>query len=134
MADLTITATNIVAADGYNPIDLIAGEAITRGQPFYTKAADGKAWLASCESTSAIATATGIALNDAAAGQPIRGINGGTLAFGAILTAGTFYVLSASGKISPSADLTASDFVTLLGVATSTGNLRILLYASGVEL
>ncbi len=134
MADLTITAANVIAADGYGYRDMVAGEAVTRGAPVYEKAADGKAWLASCESTSAIAAAIGICLNDAAASQPVRVMTSGTLAFGAILTAGTTYCVSASGKICPQVDLATSDFVTRLGIATSTGNLVLSVYATGVEL
>lgn len=134
MANLTITATNVIAVDGYVPIDLIAGEAITRGKPFYTKAADGKAWVATSEGTAAQAAVTGIALNDAAAGQPIKGIAGGDLGLGAILTAGLRYDLSDAGAICPSADTTTGDYVTMLGMATTTSNLRVYLWRSGVEL
>ena len=133
MADLSITTTAIIATDGYGFNDMVAGETVARGKPVYTKAADGKAWLAGCEGTSAVATVTGICLNDAAASQPVRVMISGNLAFGAILTVGMIYVLSASGLIAPHSDLATSDYVSVLGVATTSSNLRLAIINSGVE-
>ena len=133
MADLSITAGNIIAVAGYGFQDMTAGEAVARGKPVYTKAADGLAYVASCESTSAVAAVTGICLNDAGANQPVRVMTSGNLGFGAILTVGMLYVLSAAGAIAPHSDLATSDFVSILGVATTTGNLRLCIINSGVE-
>ena len=133
MADLSITATNIIAVDGYYPVDKKAGEAVTRGKVAYTKAADDALWIATAVGTSAQAEVTGIFLNDAAAGQPVRVISSGNLGFGTILTVGMIYVLSDAGAIAPISDLTTSDYVSVLGIATTTSNLLLTIINSGVE-
>ena len=133
MADLSITTTNMIAVDGYNPLDIVAGEAVARGKVAYTKAADSRAWIADCEGTAAVATVTGIFLNDAAAGQPVRLITSGNLGFGAILTVGMIYVLSAAGAIAPISDLATSDYVSIIGIGTTSGNMLLTIINSGVE-
>ena len=79
---------------------------------------------------------TGITVGKAyAAGCPISVQTGGTLAFGAILTAGTYYFVSTNvGKIKPSADLTTGDAVIQLGYATTTGNMTVKPIVTGVTL
>jgi hypothetical protein len=126
MANLTITAANVVPVTGYGFSDMIAGEAVTRGQPVYENAADSdKAYVADANTLAKI-TVKGIALNDAAASQPVRVLISGSLGFGAILTVGKIYCNSATaGSICPSADLTTGDYVSILGVATTTGNLKV---------
>jgi hypothetical protein len=133
MADISITATAVVPVSGYGFVDMVAGEAVARGKPVYTKAADGLAYLASCETTSALATVTGIALNDGAANQPVRIMTSGNVAYGSVFTVGMIYVLSASGAIAPHSDLASSDYVSVLGVATTATNLRLAIINSGVE-
>jgi len=133
MADLSITTTNMIAVSGYYPVDLLAGEAVARGKVAYTKAADGAAWIATAVGTSAQAAVTGIFLNDGAAGQPVRMISSGNLAFGAILTVGMIYVLSDAGAIAPISDLATSDFVSVIGIATTTSNMLLTIINSGVE-
>lgn len=134
MSDLSITAANIVSAAGSTRSTGIAGEAITRGQSVYLKESDGKYWKADNDSTAAIAAAVGIALTDSAAGQPLVVHEGGNLAFGAILTVGEIYCVSSNaGGICPEADVGSGDFVTLLGVATTTSNLAVRIQASGAQ-
>jgi hypothetical protein len=133
MADLSITTTNMIAVSGYYPVDLLAGEAVARGKVAYTKAADGAAWIATAIGTAAQAAVTGIFLNDAAAGQPVRMISSGNLGFGAILTVGMIYVLSDAGAIAPITDLTNSDFISVIGIATTTGNMLLTIINTGIE-
>ena len=128
MAALTITAANVVPGDLARFEEYTAGEAVSIGQSAYIKSSDGKAYKADANLSSAAAEAIGIAVSTAAvAGQPVKIQVSGTLGFGAILTNGEIYVAGATaGDIAPEGDLTTGWYVTLLGVATSTSNLKLI--------
>lgn len=127
MADLSITAANVVASTT-NIKKGTAGEAITRGQPVY-KTSGGSLMLADNDDTAAKSVAVGIALNDAASGQPCNYVGeDDTFTPGATLTIGEVYVVSATaGGIAPIGDLTTGDYATSLFIAktTSTAILKI---------
>lgn len=125
MADLVITAANITpgTTTGYTPVKQTgtAGETITAGQSVYLLSSDSKLYKADANASSASAAAVGIALHAALAGQPLTYISSGALNFGAILTAGLYYVVSATaGGIAPTADLASGWYSTLLMYAYST--------------
>ncbi len=135
MADLTITAANIIPVSGYQFEDGNAGETITRGMAVYKKESDSKWYKAQHDGTVAEAAAKGIALQDAGANQPLRVQTGGSLGFGAILSVGQIYCVSATaGGICPYSDVGAADYVTLLGVASTTSNLLLKIFPSGVTI
>lgn len=135
MAELVITAANIIPVTGYSSQTAIAGEALTRGQVVYIKASDSKYWLAQHDGTAAEAGAVGIALQDVAAGQPVQAITAGSLGFGAILTVGVTYCLGATaGAICVDADVGSSDYKTIIGVASTTSNMVLKIFASGSEI
>lgn len=137
MADLTITTTNMIPGSGAVYEHLVAGAAITIGQLVYKNATDDKAYLAQNDGTAAEATIRGIAVSTAAAANQIVTIQtGGTLAFGAILTEGEIYGLSSTaGGIAPEADsATSNDYISIVGVATSTSNLLIKITNSGAQI
>lgn len=124
MADLVITPANITpgSVSGMNPAKTTgtAGESITAGQSVYIKSADSKIYRADADASSEAAGAVGVALHAALAGQPITYQTSGPLNFGAILTAGKYYVASANpGGIAPVADLATGWFSTLLLYAYS---------------
>lgn len=128
MADLVITASAITpgTATGFsfNKNAGIAGETITAGQSVYQKAADSKIYLADANVTSAEAAVVGVSLHAALANQPIQFATSGPLNFGAILTAGKWYVTSATpGGIAPVADLVSTWYSTMImyGYTTSIG-------------
>jgi len=134
MADLTITKANVIKGANSTVVNGIAGATVTAGQAVYEDTTDSnKIKLADANgATALIATCKGIALNDALAGQPISYIVGNDLGLGAILTIGTIYCLSATaGAICPAADLASGMRTTIIGVATTTSNLRIALNSSG---
>jgi predicted transcriptional regulator len=136
MADLTQTAADVLASAGAGTGNGTAGEAIDAGQVVYQKSSDGKLWLADAVTAAANAQAKGIALNDAAAGQPVTYAKSGGVDVGATLTVGTVYVLSATsggGNICPVADLVADDYVTILGPATAADNLALNIDITGVQ-
>lgn len=138
MSDLTITAANVLPGSGAT-IDRSApaGATITAGKSVYLDtAATGKWQLADADAATAISRGqgkTGIALNGASDGQPIAVLTEGDITIGATLTAGVSYYVSATpGGICLFADLTTGDYVTLLGVATSTTVLKVEKLYSGV--
>jgi len=136
MAALSITAANIIPATGFSVENsYLAGATITRGQSVYFDTTTSTWKLADSNATAATAGSggVGIALNDAAASQPIAVQIGGNLGFGAILTKGKLYCPGATaGSIVPYEDLTTGDYVTILGIATSTSNLSMNRWITGV--
>ena len=137
-ADLTITAENVVPSSGYGFTDGTAGEAITRGQTVYLKSSDNEFYKADCDNTAATATVKGIALQDAANGQPLRVQTSGSITIGATVTVGTIYVASdTAGGIKPHGDLASDDYVSIIGVGTTSAIITMLpsigVYNSGVQ-
>ena len=134
MADLSITAANVKTYAGADMGSGQAGEAITAGQTLYRKAADGKLWKAD-DTSIAKATCLGVALNNAAADQPVSYAKAGGVNPGAAVIVGTIYGLTdTAGGISTIADRAAGDYITLLGVATTTSRIDLRINASGVAI
>jgi hypothetical protein len=136
MADLSITAANVVKGSNAVVEAGTAGATITAGQVVYKDAADGKYKLADADSATAAAKAPrGIALNGASDGQPLSIIRSGDVTIGATLTAGTAYYLSpVAGGIAPLADVASGDDVVLLGLAESASVLAVDIQITGVTL
>jgi hypothetical protein len=136
MADLTITATNVVAGNSAKTENGVAGVAVTAGQVVYKDSADNKFKLADTDSATAAARSPyGIALHAAAANQPLAVLTSGSITIGAALTAGVFYYLSGTpGGICPVADVAAGDYPCVIGVATSASLLKVQIVESGVVL
>ncbi len=136
MADVSITAANALLVGG--PTDnMTAGASITAGQVVYKEATTGLAKLADCDSATAEArTPYGIALHAASTGQPLKVARAGaTVNMGATLTGGTDYWLSGTaGGVAPRADVASGDRVSLIGVATSAANMKLVLLDTGVTL
>lgn len=135
MADLVITAADVAKFDGAETENGTAGEDITAGEVIYQKAADGKQYLADV-STVAKAAAKGIALNTAAAGQPVTWCKAGPVDVGAVLSVGQLYcVSSVAGGIAPY-DATdgpeGGEYVTTLGIALAADKLQLVIDKSGV--
>lgn len=132
MADISVTPASVQPAAGSVSKRGIAGEAINAGQSVF-EAADGDIELCENDQAALEAAAVGIALNDAAAGQPIEYNITGDVTFNAVLAAGQIYIVGAApGGIAPEADAVAGEFVTVLGVGTSTTNLKMGILQSGV--
>ena len=136
MADISITAANVVKGSNAVVEPGTAGATITAGQVVYKDAADGKYKLADADSATAAAKAPrGIALNGASDGQPLSIIRSGDVTIGATLTAGTAYYCSpVAGGICPLADVASGDDVVLLGLAKSTSVLAVDIQVTGVTL
>jgi hypothetical protein len=134
MADLSVTAANVVPQAGASIVYGTAGETIAAGKVVYL-ASTGLWMLADNNAAAALRTPGGIALTSSSLNQPIVVCDRGPVAFGAIFTAGLAYYLSATaGGICPVADVTTGMTVSALGIATTTSILNININASGVQL
>jgi hypothetical protein len=136
MADLTITAANVISGSGATRVTGTAGASITAGQVVYRDSSDGKYKLADCDSaTAAVRSPAGIALHAASTGQPLTIQSAGPITIGATVTAGVAYYLSATpGGIAPVADLASGDYPVILGIATSASVIDIDIQEAGVAL
>ena len=132
MADISVTAANVVPGSEAIYVDGTAGETITAGMTCYL-GTDSKYYKADNNDTAAKAVVKGIALNGASLNQPIRIQTGGTITIGATVAVGTIYVQSTTaGGIAPSADLATGNYVTILGVATTAAIIKLGLNVSGI--
>lgn len=137
MANITITAANVQKTSTTVFDRGTAGGTITAGMPLY-KDSTASNTLKACDAdaSQAAAAIVGIALNGGASGQTIEYATGGDVDFGAATFAlGTVYVCSATaGAIAPSADLdtsTATNYGSLVGIASSATNIKLAIMASG---
>lgn len=134
MADISQTAANVAAGSSTTRVQLVqAGEAITQGQPVYL-ASDGKYYQTDANDTAVKAQAKGVAVSPASTDGYFLMAVDGLINLGATLAVGQVYVVSATkGAIAPYGDLTTNDYVTILGVATTTALLDINILISGVQ-
>lgn len=135
MADLTITAANVVAAANAVRESGTAGATITAGQLVYLDTTDMKYKLADNNGAAALRVPNGIALNGAANNQPLVIQKGGDITIGATMTAGVAYYLSDTpGGICPVADLASGEYPCIIGIARSASLLDVAIHPSGVAL
>ncbi len=136
MADLTLTAANVLAGSNATTRLGTAGATITAGQVVYLDSATKTYKLADTDSATAAARSpAGFALNGASSGQPLMVLTDGDLTLGAVLTAGVAYYLSGNpGGICPVADVAAGDYPVVLGMAKSTSVLSVHIVEAGVAI
>ncbi len=136
MADLVITAANVISGSDAAIDHGRAGATITAGQVVYKESSSGKYKLADADGASVeIKTPVGVALNGASDGQPLAVQTSGDITIGGTLTAGSVYYLSSTpGGIQPYADLGSGEYVALLGLAKSTTVLALRITVPGVTL
>ena len=134
MADLVITAANVAKGAHAALGSGTAGVAITAGQVLYLDAGTQRHVLTDNDGDGT-RQAEGIALNAAAAGQPITFLKGGEVTIGAVLTPGmAYYASDTAGGIIPHADLAVGMDVILVGIAVSASVLSVSFRNTGVEL
>src|SRR5262245_19933325 len=136
MPDIVVTPANVMRSSGASLLTGTAGEAISAGHVVARdQTGSGKYMLASASASDAdLREPEGIALNNAAAGQPFAFADSGTLTLGAGLTAGIAYYLSATpGGICARADLAVGAYVCLLGLASSATVIDLGIQPSGVQ-
>lgn len=137
MADLTQTTANVVThATSKNQLDVgVAGEALSEGMPVY-KASDQKWYKAIASDTSVKAGEYSIRITATPSAPDGKVVlqKEGDIELGATLTVGETYVVSAtSGKICPIGDLVSTNYVTYLGIATTTAKLTLDLKYTGAQ-
>ena len=137
MADLTITAANVVQGANAMTEAGLAGVLIATGRVVYRDVATRKFLLADTNSATAESRRPfGISLNGAATNQPVMVQKSGDINFGSdILTPGVVYYLSATaGGICPIADLTTGDYPCVIGMAKTAAILTIDIQTTGAVL
>ena len=132
MADISITQASVLpTANTQIGRGTVGGSTtITQGQSVYIDPTTFVVKLAKSDSGSTsvpVANLAGVALDQAAPGQPITYATQGDVTYNAVLTAGQIYVVSAAnaGGVAPYSDLVSTNYVGVLGVATSTTNLHL---------
>lgn len=133
MADLTITAANVLKGTGAVCKTGVAGAAITAGQVLALNSSD-QLVLADCDhATAALRSPVGIALHAAGAGQPVTYLEEGPITIGAVVAASVAYYLSpTAGGICPEADVASGDYGVFLGFGISTTQIRVGIVEAGV--
>lgn len=136
MADLVITAANVVPGAGAQFLTRNAGATITAGQVVYSDV--NSLWqLSKANGTAAQKAMAGIALANASLNQPLIVQTAGQITIGATVVAGTgVYFMSGNnaGGIAPFADVGAGWLVWLLGIAISTTVINLQLFNSTAQL
>lgn len=134
MADVSITPANVVKGANATTRVGTAGATITAGQPLYEDGSANFVLKPAQGDTATKAKCVGIALHGASSGQPVTFITAGNLTAGGTLVVGQVYVVSAAaaGGIAPYADLTTGNYVSILGIATSTTILAVDIQVGGV--
>lgn len=128
MANLSITAANVRMTATSAADFIIAGESLTPGQPAYLNSLDNRYYKTIADDTEQKAEAAVIVTGYGVAGARVPCVRGGSVVIGATLVPQTLYVVSAtSGAICPIADLATDDWVTLLGLATTTTEMNLII-------
>lgn len=135
MADISITAANVVPGSDAVRESGTAGATITAGQLVYLDTSDMKFKLADSNGAAALRVPNGIALNGASNGQPLVIQKGGDITIGGTLTAGIPYFLSDTpGGLCPLPDIGTGEYSCIIGIAKSTSVLAVNIQPSGVAL
>lgn len=106
----------------------IAGAAITAGETLYINAnvTPQTLLLADADASATTAQLVGIALCNAAIGQPVTYLTNGPITIGATVVVGAIYILSATaGAICPVADLASGMYPVIIGSATTAGIIQV---------
>lgn len=126
MADLSQTAASVALGASTTPTKVVQyGEAVTQGMPLY-KSTDGKWYQTDANDGVAKAVVGAVAISPGALdGYGLVALPSATpgkslINLGATLAVGTVYAVSATkGAIAPLADIVSTQFVTVLGIATT---------------
>lgn len=134
MADLSITAANVSLTNGVSSVEQVTyGDTITQGLVLYEDTSDSNKYKKSVNNTATLAAAKAIALTPGASGEKGYVVKSGEIDMGATLAVGMrYFVSNTAGAIAPSADIGTGEYVTLIGIATAAGVLKVNFVASGV--
>jgi hypothetical protein len=134
MADVVVTAANVLASSGAQKKNGTLGATATAGQAVYRDASDGKMKLADANLSAAAADVRGILLTGGADGQPCQYIEeDDDFTPGFTVTVGTIYVLSGTaGGIAPAADLATGMYPAVLMIGKSATKVVLKIVKGGV--
>lgn len=132
MADVTVTANEVLEDSGTKRAVAVLGGTVTAGQAIY-KTTSGTIAAADAGAAST-AECIGIALTGGVTGQPVAwAIDDSTLDPGFTVTVGLAYYLSnTAGGICPVADVVNPMKTVLIGIGITASQLRLRLFNSGV--
>lgn len=132
MADISITAANVIPSANAKIVRKAAAETITAGQTLYLNTS-GLVAKADANLSAAASTVYGIAVNGGGAGQLINVVKEDpALRIGATIAIGDILILSATaGGIAPAADLASGHYGTVLGIGISTTEINFKPIAAG---
>ena len=134
MADITVTAANVKAGANAVVKTVTAGAAINAGEVVYQDTSDKKYKLADADAQ-ATAKVAGIALNDAAADQPLEVQTAGDIDVGGTVVVGEVYLVSVTaGGIAPEADVLTGDYVSIIGIGTVSNKLKMQILISDIAI
>ena len=135
MADLTVTASQVIPGVDAVLARGTAGGTITAGHPLYRDSTDGNRLKAARANADATSRCVGIALEGASDGQPVIYQTDGhvTVGAGANPEDGESYYVSdsAAGGIMPVGDFTTGDYVAFLGIANADDQINLRILATG---
>ena len=135
MAAITITAASLGIGDGAVVQQYEVGEEVTHGEVIYLDTANKDYRLADADAAATAKAAAVAVTYGSADGQTVLAITRGKLVIGSGLTQGTEYYLGTTpGTIVPKADLATGDYVTRIGIASSTSILDVSIDVTGVVL
>lgn len=132
MAALTINAAEVTTTGKTGT--MIAEVEIEAGEYLYEdNANNNNANLADWDSEAA-AKVKGMALNNAAAGQPVNYVKPGSIitVTTATFTPGAVYVLGDAGATNPEADATTGKYLTVVGIGLTTTTMLFDVIESGI--
>lgn len=136
MADISVTAANVLPSASAIIRSGIAGATITQGQTLYIDSANNYVLkLADSDGVALVATVAGIAINAASAGQKVSYVvSDSAFVIGATILAGDDVWLSDTpgGITKTRAELEAGDYIVHLGVMTSTTTMNLNITIGGV--
>ena len=117
--DVLPTPNSVVASAGATAVDGTAGATILAGDVLYLDTAAGTMKLCDADASASASVVAGIALNDAASGQPVRYVTyDPALVIGFVPTPGAAYFTSENaGNIADATD--SGSYTTVLGVGKS---------------
>lgn len=135
MAALTVTAANVKAGPAaVRNTNFNAGAAITAGQSIYLDSSN--LWQLASTATPGTTVPTAIAASNAAAGQRVDAILSDaafTHGLTGVVAGDTIWGGSAAGTLTNTpADNVATNYVTIVGIAISATQMKLLPLTSGV--
>lgn len=133
MANLTITPANLVITSSQSLRYGISGVAIAQGDSLYIDLTDSNKMKLAIATSAAASVFAGVAVCACAANQSVAYVPIGGLTIGSTLGLGLIYCVSATaGKICPYADLVTGNYVSVIGMPTTTAILDIYPKNSGI--